>query len=255
MTKRVEGKTVLVTAAGAGIGRASALMLAREGAKVFATDVDMAALESLKGEAGGLDLVIDRLDVTSDGAVAAMASKIGPVQGLLNCAGFVSADTVLTCEEKAWDFSFELNAKAMFRTIRNFLPGMLEAGRGGSIVNMASVCSSVTGLPNRFAYGASKAAVIGLTKSVAADFVAQGVRCNAICPGTVESPSLRGRIQAQAEKTGRTLDEVRADFVARQPMGRLGRPEEVAALVTYLISDEAAFTTGSIHLVDGGLAI
>ena len=255
MTKRVEGKSVLVTAAGAGIGRASALMLAREGAKILATDVDLPALDALKAEASGLDLTVARLDVLQAGDIAAVFAQAGPLQGLVNCAGFVSADTVLTCEEQAWDFSFDLNVKAMFRTIRAALPGMLEGGGGGSIVNMASVCSSVTGLPNRFAYGASKAAVIGLTKSVAADFVARGVRCNAICPGTVDSPSLRGRIKTQAEQTGRTEAEVHAGFVARQPMGRLGRPEEVAALVTYLVSDEAAFTTGSIHLVDGGLAI
>ena len=254
MTQRVSGKTVLITAAAAGIGRATALMIAREGAKVWATDIDQAALDSLKTEAAGLDLTVARLDVLSDAEVTAMAARTGRLDVLMNCAGYVSADTVLTCSEKDWDFSFELNAKAMFRTIRTFLPGMLEGGQGGSIINVSSVCSSLKGLPNRFAYGASKAAVIGLTKSVAADFVTQNIRCNAILPGTAESPSLRGRIAAQAKATGKTEDEVRAMFVARQPMGRLGTAEEFAALALYLASDESAFTTGAIHVIDGGLS-
>ena len=252
--RRVAGKTVVITAAGAGIGRASALMLAREGAKVWATDIDEAALASLQAEAAGTELTTTRLDVRNADEIAALVARTGPVDVLFNCAGFVSADSVLTCKEEDWDFSFELNAKAMFRTIRAWLPGMLESGRGGSIINVSSVCSSVTGLPNRFAYGASKAAVIGLTKSVAADFVGQGIRCNAICPGTVTSPSLEGRIAAQAAATGKTTAEVKKGFEARQPMGRLGKPEEIAALVVYLASDESAFTTGAIHMVDGGLS-
>ena len=254
MTDRVSGKTILVTAAAAGIGRASALMLAREGARVWATDVDLPGLESLKAEAAGTDLTTARLDVLKPEEIAAMAARAGPLDGLVNCAGFVASGDVLTCAERDFDFSFELNVKATTRMIQAFLPGMLESGRGGSIVNIASVCSSVKGLPNRFAYGASKAAVIGLTKSVAADFVAMKIRCNAICPGTVDSPSLKQRIAAQAAASGQAVDAVRAAFVARQPLGRIGTPEEIAALVTYLASDEAAFTTGVAHVIDGGLA-
>jgi 2-keto-3-deoxy-L-fuconate dehydrogenase len=254
MTGRVQGKTILITAAGAGIGRASALMLAREGASVWATDIDQAALDSLEAEAGGLDLTIARLDVLKRDEIASMAVKTGQLDALVNCAGFVAAGDILTCSDRDLDFSFELNVKAMTRMIQAFLPGMLETGRGGSIVNIASVCSSVKGLPNRFAYGASKAAVIGLTKSVAADFVSAKVRCNAICPGTVESPSLRQRIADQARAGGKTEAEVMAAFVARQPLGRIGTPEEVAALVTYLASDESAFTTGAIHVIDGGIS-
>jgi 2-keto-3-deoxy-L-fuconate dehydrogenase len=254
MTDRVAGKAILVTAAGAGIGRASALMLAREGASVWATDIDQGALDSLKAEAGGLALTVARLDVLKRDEIAAMAARTGPLDGLINCAGFVAAGDILTCTDRDLDFSFELNVKAMTRVIQAFLPGMLETGRGGSIVNIASVASSVKGLPNRFAYGASKAAVIGLTKSVAADFVGRKIRCNAICPGTVDSPSLHGRIAEQAAASGQDEQQVMAAFVARQPLGRLGKAEEVAALVTYLASDESAFTTGAIHLIDGGLS-
>jgi 2-keto-3-deoxy-L-fuconate dehydrogenase len=254
MTDRVAGKTILVTASGAGIGRASALMLAREGASVWATDIDQAALDSLKSEAAGLDLTIAKLDVLKRDEIAAMAARTGPLDGLVNCAGFVAAGDILTCTDRDFDFSFELNVKAMTRVIQAFLPGMLQTGRGGSIVNIASVCSSVKGLPNRFAYGASKAAVIGLTRSVAADFVGRKVRCNAICPGTVDSPSLHGRIAEQAGASGQDEQAVMAAFVARQPLGRIGRADEVAALVTYLASDESAFTTGAIHLIDGGLS-
>jgi 2-keto-3-deoxy-L-fuconate dehydrogenase len=254
MTQRVAGKTVLVTAAGAGIGRASALMLAREGARVWATDIDVAALDGLKAEAEGLDLSIARLDVLQREEIAVMGARTGPLDVLVNCAGFVAAGDILTCTDRDLDFSFELNVKAMTRMIQAFLPGMLETGRGGAIVNIASVCSSVKGLPNRFAYGASKAAVIGLTKSVAADFVGRQIRCNAICPGTVDSPSLKQRIAEQAAATGQDERAVMAAFVARQPLGRIGRAEEVAALVTYLASDESAFTTGTIHLIDGGLS-
>jgi len=254
MTGRVSGKTVLVTAAAAGIGRASALMLAREGARVAATDIDMAGLESLKAEAAGTALDIARLDVLQREEIAVMAGRLGAVDALVNCAGFVAAGNILTCTDRDLDFSFELNVKAMTRVIQYFLPAMLHAEKGGSIVNIASVCSSIKGLPNRFAYGASKAAVIGLTKSVAADFVAAQIRCNAICPGTVDSPSLRRRIAEQARFTATSEAEVMDAFVARQPIGRIGTPEEVAALVTYLVSDESAFTTGAVHVIDGGLA-
>ena len=231
MTSRVQGKNILVTAAGKGIGRASALALAREGGTVWATDVDEAALAELA-------------------ALAREEGLAGLKTATLNCAGFVHSGNILACEESDWDFSMDLNAKSMYRTIRAFLPAMLE--RGGSIINMASAASSVKGVPNRFVYGASKAAVIGLTKAVAADFIQQGVRCNAICPGTVESPSLRDRISAQAQQAGTDEAAVRAAFVARQPLGRVGKPEEIAALVVYLASDESAFTTGAIHMIDGG---
>jgi 2-keto-3-deoxy-L-fuconate dehydrogenase len=253
MGKRVEGKNVVVTAAGKGIGRACALMLAAEGANVWATDIDQAALAELHAAApAGSTLRTTRLDVLDTADVAAFATKTGPLDVLFNCAGFVHDGNILNCSDEDWDFSFNLNAKAMYRTIRAFLPAMLEAGRGGSIINMASAASSVKGVPNRFAYGASKAAVIGLTKSVAADFVTQAIRCNAICPGTIESPSLQGRIASQAAKAHVDEAQVRAAFVARQPIGRVGRAEEVAALVTYLASDESAFTTGTIHMIDGG---
>ena len=252
--KRVAGKTALVTAAGKGIGRASALALVREGATVWATDVDDSALAELAAEAvkaGLSDLKTGRLDVLDTAAVQAFVARTGKVDVLFNCAGFVHHGSILDCEEADWDFSFDLNAKAMYRTIRAYLPSML-AGGGGSIINMASAASSVKGVPNRFVYGASKAAVIGLSKAVAADYVQQGIRCNAICPGTVESPSLQDRIRAQAEQAGATEAAVRAAFVARQPIGRVGRAEEIAALVVYLASDESSFTTGTIHLIDGG---
>lgn len=253
MTSRVQGKNILVTAAGKGIGRASALALAREGGTVWATDVDEAALAELAALArdeGLSSLKTARLDVRNTAAVQAFAQTTGRLDVLFNCAGFVHAGNILACEEADWDFSMDLNAKSMYRTIRAFLPAMLE--RGGSIINMASAASSVKGVPNRFVYGASKAAVIGLTKAVAADFIQQGVRCNAICPGTVESPSLRDRIAAQAEQAGTDEAAVRAAFVARQPLGRVGKAEEIAALVVYLASDESAFTTGAIHMIDGG---
>jgi 2-keto-3-deoxy-L-fuconate dehydrogenase len=254
MMDRLQGKTILVTAAAAGIGRASALRLAREGARVIATDIDVAGLESLKSEAAGTALETDRLDVLKADQFAALAERLGAVDGLVNCAGFVAAGNILTCTDRDLDFSFDLNVKAMTRVIQYFLPAMLQAERGGSIVNIASVCSSLKGLPNRFAYGASKAAVIGLTKSVAADFVAAKIRCNAVCPGTVDSPSLRRRIADQARFTAKSEAEVMDGFIARQPLGRLGLPEEVAALVAYLVSDESAFTTGAVHVIDGGLS-
>jgi 2-keto-3-deoxy-L-fuconate dehydrogenase len=192
-----------------------------------------------------------RLDVTDGAAILALADSTGPLDVLFNCAGFVAGGTILDCDEAGWDFSFDLNARAMYRTMRAFLPGMLAHG-GGSIINMASVASSIKGLPNRFVYGASKAAVIGMTKAVAADFVTRGIRCNAICPGTVASPSLDARITAQAEASGQDVAAVEAAFIARQPMGRVGRPEEVAALALYLASNESAFTTGMTHVIDGG---
>jgi 2-keto-3-deoxy-L-fuconate dehydrogenase len=241
---RLSGKTALVTAAGAGIGRATAKAFSAEGAKVLATDVDATALASLKEEAPELETVI--LDVCSDSAVTGLFSGGFAPDVLLNCAGFVHHGTILDCSPEDWAFSFGLNVTAMYRMIRAALPGMLERG-GGSIVNMASVASSLRGAANRCAYGASKAAVIGLTKSVAQDFVTQGIRCNAICPGTVQSPSLEGRIAAMADPVA-----ARAAFIARQPMGRLGRAEEIAALAVYLASDESSFTTGTAQVIDGG---
>ncbi|OZI17296.1 NAD(P)-dependent oxidoreductase [Bordetella genomosp. 7] len=245
MSGRLEGKTAFVTAAGQGIGRATALAYAREGARVLAADLNPDALKDVPG------CTAMRLDVTDPAAVARAAAEAGPVDVLFNGAGFVHAGTILECDEAAWDFSFELNVRAMYRLIRAFLPGMIER-RQGSIINMASVASSIKGVSNRFVYGTSKAAVIGLTKSVAADFVGHGIRCNAICPGTVDSPSLRQRIAEQARVSGQAEATVLAAFVARQPMGRIGRAEEVAALAVYLASDESAFTTGTAQVIDGG---
>jgi 2-keto-3-deoxy-L-fuconate dehydrogenase len=237
----------LLTAAAAGIGRATAEAFAAEGAKVVATDLNLDGLKGLAGETR-------QLDVRSSEAVAMLAREVGPIDVLFNCAGFVHHGTILDCTEGDWDFSFDLNVKSMHRTIRAFLPGMLEKG-GGSIVNVASAASSVRGIPNRYLYGASKAAVIGLTKAVAADFIRRGIRCNAICPATVESPSLDQRIAALAQQSGQSVEAVRKAFIDRQPMGRIGKPEEVAALAVYLASDESAFTTGHAHLVDGGFAL
>ena len=245
---RLQGKTALVTAAGQGIGRATALAFAREGAQVIATDVNAQALATLTQACG---CTTELLDVTDASAIADIARRHPHVQVLFNGAGYVHAGTVLDATEEEWAFAFDLNVRSMARTIRAFLPGMLARG-GGSIINMASVASSIKGAPNRFIYGATKAAVIGLTKSVAADFITQGVRCNAICPGTVESPSLRDRMQAQARASGQSLEAVEAAFVARQPMGRLGRTEEIANLAVYLASDESSFTTGTTQVIDGG---
>jgi len=245
LTDRLQGKTALITAAGQGIGRATALAFAREGARVIATDINLAQLDSLEG------CSVHRLDVTDAAAIAALAREVGPVDVLFNCAGYVDGGTILQCEEAAWDFSFDLNVRSMYRMIRAFLPAMVERG-GGSIINMSSVASSLKAAPNRFVYGVTKAAVIGMTKSVAADFVAQGIRCNAICPATIDSPSLRERIEAQARATGQSVAQVEQAFVARQPMGRVGRAEEIAALALYLASDESAFTTGTAQLIDGG---
>lgn len=246
---RLAGKTALITAAGAGIGRATALAFTREGARVIATDVrpDLLADIEQVGET-------HRLDVLDSAAVKALAGRIGPIDILFNCAGYVHHGTILDCSEEDWDFTFDLNVKSMHRTISAFLPGMLEK-RGGSIVNIASGVSSIRSVPNRYAYGASKAAVIGLTKAVAADFIRRNIRCNAICPGTIHSPSLNERISALAAKEGRAVEDVRQAFVDRQPMGRLGTAEEVASLAVYLASDESAYTTGQIHLVDGGFAL
>jgi 2-keto-3-deoxy-L-fuconate dehydrogenase len=245
---RLEGKTALVTAAAHGIGRAIATGFADAGARVVATDIDRAALDALAAQSPAVSIRL--LDVTDAAAVAAAADALGAVDALVNCAGFVHHGAVLDCDEADWTFSLDLNVTSMYRTIRAFLPAMLAAG-GGSILNIASVASSLKGVPDRFAYGASKAAVIGLTKSVAADYVARGIRCNAICPGTVDTPSLARRI---ADRGGDPA-AVRAAFVARQPMGRLGRAEEVAALAVYLASDEATFTTGGVHVIDGGMTL
>ena len=251
MTSRLAGKTAFVTAAGAGIGRATALAFARHGARVIATDLRAALLDTLNAEAAGLPVSVQRLDVLDPAAITAAAQAAGPVNVLFNGAGFVHAGSVLDATEEEWSFAFDLNVRSQFRTIKAFVPGMLAAG-GGSIINVASVAGSLKGAPNRFIYGATKAAVIGLTKAVAADFITKGVRCNAICPGTVESPSLRDRIAAQAKASGQTLEQVEAAFIARQPMGRLGRVDEIALLAVYLASDESAFTTGTTQVIDGG---
>ncbi|MDQ2780663.1 MAG: SDR family oxidoreductase [Pseudomonadota bacterium] len=248
MNGRLAGKTALLTAAGQGIGRAVALAFVREGATVTATDLDDKLLQSLREEAG---CNVQRLDATDADAITKAAAAHGPVDILFNGAGFVHANTVLDCSEADWDFAFNLNVRSQFRTIKAFLPGMLQRS-GGSIINMASVAGSIKAAQNRFVYGATKAAVIGLTKAVAADYITQGIRCNAICPGTVESPSLRDRISAASKATGQSLSQVEASFVARQPMGRLGRAEEIAALAVYLASDESRFTTGTAQVIDGG---
>ncbi|MCB1464631.1 MAG: SDR family oxidoreductase [Nitratireductor sp.] len=242
MTGRLEGKRALITAAGQGIGKAAALAFAREGAMVFATDVNEAALACFDG-AARIEAFL--LDATSDRSVNEGVARARP-DILFNCAGFVHNGTILDASDAEWEFAFDLNVRSMFRTIRAALPGMLERG-GGSIVNMSSVASSVVGAPNRFIYGTTKAAVVGLTKSVAKDFVTRGVRCNAICPGTVETPSLHERLSATGD-----YEAAMKAFVARQPMGRLATAEEIAALTVYLGSDESAFTTGQIHVIDGG---
>ena len=246
MIGRLAGKRALVTAAAQGIGRASALAFAREGARVIATDVNEAKLAELAGTAG---IETRRLDVRDDRAVKELAAEIGTIDILLNAAGFVHHGTVLECGDEDWEFSFDLNVKSMYRTIRAFLPGMLAEGKG-SIVNIASGASSVRGIPNRFVYGTTKAAVVGLTKSIAADFIRKGIRCNAVCPGTIATPSLDDRINAFDDPVA-----ARKAFIERQPMGRLGEAEEVAAAALYLASDESAFTTGTILLVDGGFAL
>jgi len=252
MANRLQGKLALVTAAGQGIGRAIAEAFIAEGARVIATDLDdtkLAGLKSIKNK---------KLDVRSTAAVEALAKEIaaesGPLDVLVNCAGFVHHGSVLDCSEQDWDFSFDLNVKSMHRTIKAFLPGMLQKQKG-SIVNISSAVSSIRGVPDRYVYGASKAAIIGLTKAVAADFIRQGIRANAICPGTIESPSLEGRIRDRSQATGKSLAEIEKAFIERQPMGRLGKPEEVAALAVFLASDESSYITGQPHLVDGGMAL
>ncbi len=247
MTARLKNKKALITAAGQGIGLATALAFANEGAEVVATDINPDTLNSLSNEIPRIETRL--LDVTKPEEIQQAAEETGPIDVLFNCAGFVHHGTILDCEENDWEFSFNLNVRSMYRMIRAFLPAMLEAG-GGNIINMSSVASSVMGLPNRFVYGASKAAVIGLTKSVAKDYIKQGIRCNAICPGTVESPSLQERIKAQ----GGNLEEVRAAFIARQPIGRIGTPEEIAAIALYLASDESSYTTGVAFSIDGGMS-
>jgi 2-keto-3-deoxy-L-fuconate dehydrogenase len=245
MSARLAGKRCLVTAAGAGIGRAAALAFAREGADVLATDIDASALKSLASEDNTIRTAA--LDVTDAAQIASLVQANPGIDVLFNCAGYVHAGTILDTDEAAWRRSFAINVDSMFRLCKAVLPGMLDRGQG-SIVNMASVASSVKGVPNRFAYGATKAAVIGLTKAIAADYVAYGVRCNAICPGTVKTPSLEQRVAA----LGGDRDAVWKSFIDRQPMGRLGAPEEIAALAVYLASDESSFTTGAIHVIDGG---
>ena len=241
---RLTGKRALVTAAGQGIGRASALAMAREGCAVLATDINPAALAELAD--AGLEVRV--LDVRDPASIAGAVAAAGPLDVLFNCAGFVASGTILECDEDQWAFSVDLNLTAMYRMCRAFLPGMIAKG-GGSIINMASVASSVIAAPNRFVYGTTKAGVIGLTKAIAADFVTKGIRANAICPGTVESPSLDARLRASGD-----YEAARAAFIARQPIGRIGKPEEIAALVVYLGSDESGYTSGVAHVIDGGWA-
>jgi 2-keto-3-deoxy-L-fuconate dehydrogenase len=243
MSGRLSGKTAVVTAAAQGIGRATAELFAAQGATVWATDLDAARLVGIAG------CRTRALDVRDAAQVAAVVAEAGRIDVLFNCAGFVHAGSILDCDQKAWEFSWDLNVTSMYRLIGAVLPGMLERG-GGSIINMASVVGSIKGAPNRFVYGVTKAAVVGLTKSVAADFVTRGVRCNAICPGTVDTPSLHERLRATGDYA-----KAQAAFIARQPMGRLGRPEEIAALAVYLASDESSFVTGQCHIIDGAWSL
>ena len=247
MAGKLEGRVALVTSAGQGIGRSSAIALAREGAKVFATDIREDLFKDISKDHPGITGF--GLNVLEQSAVDAALKRTGPIDILFNCSGFVHNGTVLDCEEKDWDFSFDLNVKAHYCMIKAYLPGMLAKGKG-NIINMASVASSIKGAPNRFVYGASKAAVIGLTKALAADFVDKGIRCNAICPGTVETPSLYDRMRAQGD-----FEKAKAAFIARQPMGRMAQPEEIAQMVIYLASDDSAFITGQAFVIDGGWSI
>jgi len=247
MAGKLEGRVALVTSAGQGIGRASAIALAREGAKVFASDIREDLFKDISKDHPGITGF--GLNVLEQSAVDAALKRTGPIDILFNCSGFVHNGTVLECEEKDWDFSFDLNVNAHYRMIKAYLPGMLAKGKG-NIINMASVVSSIKGALNRFVYGASKAVVIGLTKALAADFVTKGIRCNAICPGTVETPSLYDRMRAQGD-----FEKAKAAFIARQPMGRLAQPEEIAEMVIYLASDDSAFITGQALVIDGGWSI
>ena len=246
---RLAGKTCVVTAAGQGIGAASALAFANEGAKVIATDINQDALNQLATQHSNISAAL--LDVTDKAQIDAFVAATGSVDVLFNCAGWVPAGSILECSESDWQRAFDINVTSMYRLIQGFLPSMLATGKA-SIINMSSAASSIKGVPNRFVYSASKAAVLGLTKAIAADYITRGVRCNAICPGTVESPSLHQRIAAQALEQGKTVEEVYGQFVGRQPMGRIGKAEEIAALAVYLASDESAFTTGTINMIDGG---
>lgn len=246
MSGRLTGKTAFITAAGQGMGKAAALAFAAEGAKVWATDLNPGPLQTLAGLAG---ITTRQLDATDEKAIAKLAAEVGVIDVLLNCAGYVHHGTVLDCAPVDWDFSMNVNLRSMYLMTRAFLPGML-AKKGGSIINMASIASSIKGLPNRCVYGTSKAAVIGLTKSVAADYVKQGVRCNAVCPGTIDTPSLADRINALPDPV-----QARKDFIARQPMGRLGTVEDMVPLFIYLASDESSFATGTTFSVDGGMTI
>jgi 2-keto-3-deoxy-L-fuconate dehydrogenase len=251
MSGRLAGKVAFITAAGQGIGRATALAFAREGAQVWATDVNAKLLADLEGKgAGGEKPIRTRaLDVLDEAAIQKAAADVGAVDVLFNCAGFVHHGTVLDCTNKDWDFAFNLNVRSMFWTSKAFLPGMLKKGKG-SIINMSSIASSVKGLPNRFVYGATKAAVIGLTKAIAADYVKQGIRCNAIGPGTVDTPSLGDRINAFADPV-----QAKKDFIARQPMGRLGTVDDITGILVFLASDESQFATGNMYSIDGGMTI
>jgi 2-keto-3-deoxy-L-fuconate dehydrogenase len=252
MSNRLQGKVALVTAAGQGIGRAIAEAFSHEGGKVVATDV---AEDKVRGLKAAKRIKLDvRAQENVDAVAKTVASEFGALDILVNCAGYVHNGSILECGDRDWDFSFDLNVKSMHRTIRAFLPGMVEK-KSGSIVNISSAVSSIRGVPNRYVYGATKAAVIGLTKAIAADFIKQGIRCNAICPGTIESPSLEERIATLSKETGRSVQDVRQSFIDRQPMGRLGTAQEVAALAVFLASDEASYITGQPHLVDGGMAL
>jgi 2-keto-3-deoxy-L-fuconate dehydrogenase len=246
MAGRLAGKTAYITAAGQGIGRGAALAFAKEGARVWASDINAKTLTEIDGKEGIKTRV---LDVTDEAAVNQAAAEIGAIDVLFNCAGFVHHGTILECTPKDWDFSFNINVKSMYTTTRAFLPGMLKKGKG-SIINMSSIASSVKGLPNRFVYGATKAAVIGMTKAIAADYVKQGIRCNCIGPGTVDTPSLAGRIAAFADPV-----QAKKDFIARQPMGRLGSVEDITGILVFLASDESLFATGNMYSIDGGMTI
>jgi 2-keto-3-deoxy-L-fuconate dehydrogenase len=246
MAGRLEGKTAFITAAGQGMGRAAAIAFARQGARVWASDMNAKSVGELEGKDG---IKARQLDVTDEAAIAKLAKEVGEIDVLFNCAGIVHHGSILDASVKDWDQAFAVNVKSMFLVSKAFIPGMLKKGRG-SIINMASVASSLKGLPNRFVYGASKAAVIGLTKAIAADYVAKGIRCNAICPGTVDTPSLQGRINAFADPV-----QARKDFVARQPMGRLGTVDDIMGILVFLASDESLFATGNAYSIDGGMTI